>query len=324
MALDQAAGHGQAREAGWLPLPATATPLRVEWPFANGIIFYHLVALLAFVPALFSWAGVGAAILGYFLFGMLGINVGYHRLLTHKGFTCPRWLEYAFAMLGVCCLQGSPAHWVAIHRRHHQFADRQQDPHSPLVNLAWGHVGWILFKNAGLPRTAMSDPYARDLIRQPFYRWIETHWRWLWIAILSWPLFFFAGFAASLLADETLGQAALFGASLLVWGVFLRTVLHWHLTWAVNSVAHRWGYRNYETPDDSRNNIPIGLLACGEGWHNNHHADPRSARHGHKWWEFDLAWLVIRAFAVAGLARDLARPRPASTRPAADGEGVPG
>ena len=323
MTVGEASKTANAGARRWLPLPATAVPLRVEWPFANGIILYHLVAPLAVMPVYFSWTGVAAAILGYFVFGVLGINVGYHRLLTHKGFACPKWLEYTLATLGVCCLQGSPSRWVAVHRRHHQAPDQQQDPHSPLVNFLWGHVGWVMCKNSALPRTAMSDPYAKDMIRQPFYLGLERHWLWLWIVVASWFVFFGAGLVAGLLLGERLAQAARLGASLLLWGVFLRTVLHWHLTWSVNSVAHRWGYRNYETPDNSRNNIVIGLLGSGEGWHNNHHADPRSARHGHRKWELDLSWLIIRGLAALGLAKNVVLPSPSLARQLAPVDTLP-
>jgi sn-1 stearoyl-lipid 9-desaturase len=293
-----------------LPLPATATPIRIEWSFANAIVLYHLIALLAFVPRYFSWTAVIVAAVGCFVTGVLGINVGYHRLLTHKGFTCPKWLEFTFAIMGVCCLQGSPARWVAIHRRHHQHPDQQCDPHSPLVNLFWGHVGWVLCKNKELPRTALTDPYVKDLIRQPFYERLERHWVWWWIVVVSWVVYFLGGFTTGLLTGETRADAIDFGLSILIWGVFVRTVVHWHLTWAVNSVGHRWGYRNYDTPDNSRNNLIVGIFGSGEGWHNNHHADPRSARHGHKWWELDTSWLMIRGLASLGLAWDVALPSP--------------
>ena len=324
MAFGEVTKRASAGAKEWLPLPATAIPLRVEWPFANGVIFYHLVAPLAFIPAYFSWTGVVAAILGYLILGVLGINVCYHRLLTHKGFTCPKWLEFTFAIFGVCCLQGSPARWVAVHRRHHQSADRQPDPHSPLVNFLWGHVGWVVCKNTALPRNASSDPYAKDLIRQAFYLRLERHWLWLWIVVASWLVYFLGGLAAGLLLGDSWAQATAFGLSLLLWGVFVRTVLHWHLTWSVNSVAHRWGYRNYETPDNSRNNIVVGLLGSGEGWHNNHHADPRSARHGHKRWELDLSWQIIRGLAALGLAKDVVLPSPNLTRQLAPAEPIPG
>ena len=124
----------------------------------------------------------------------------------------------------------------------------------------------------------------------------------------SWILFFAAGFIAELLLGGSTLEALQFGLSLLVWGVFLRTVLVWHNTWSVNSVTHMWGYRNYETDELSRNNLLVGYLSAGEGWHNNHHADPRSARHGHMWWEIDLTWLTIRLLAALGLARRVVTP----------------
>jgi fatty-acid desaturase len=293
------------------PAASRRAPLSA-WNIANGIVFYHLVALLALVPWCFSLTGALSAVLGIYLFGVLGINIGYHRLLTHKGFGCPKWLEHTLVVLGVCCLQGSPIRWVAIHRRHHQHADEPGDPHSPRVNFFWGHVGWVMTRIEGPDLLALYDRYSKDLTRDKFYVWIDRGW-WLKIVLLSWAVFFFAGFFAQLLLGGTIGQAILFGLSLLVWGVFVRTVVHWHLTWAVNSVSHRWGYRNYDTPDNSRNNIILGVLANGEGWHNNHHADPRSARHGHKFWELDVAWLTIRLLMWMGLATNVATP---SSQPA--------
>ncbi len=250
------------------------------WNLANGIVFYHLVALLALLPWVFSWTGVLLAVLGLYVFGVLGINIGYHRLLTHKGFASPKWLERTLVILGVCCLQGSPIRWVAIHRRHHEHADRLHDPHSPLVNFFWGHVGWVMTRIEGPGLLALYDRYSKDLTRDKFYVWIDRGW-WLKIVSISYAVF---------------------------WGIFVRTVIHWHLTWAINSVSHLWGYRNYETPDNSRNNLILGVLANGEGWHNNHHADPRSARHGHKFWELDVAWLTIRLLMVMGLATNVATP----------------
>jgi stearoyl-CoA desaturase (delta-9 desaturase) len=255
------------------------------------------------LPIFFSWTGVACAGLGIYVFGVLGINLGYHRLLAHQSFCCPKWLEYTLAVLGICCLQDSPARWVAIHRRHHHHTDEQQDPHSPLVGFLWAHVGWILLKSDDLMRTELFERYARDLLRDRFYGWIEATYAWVWIVVLSWAAFFLAGVSAELLRGGTPRHALQFGSSLLIWGVFVRTVVHWHFTWSVNSVTHRWGYRNYDTPDSSRNNVLIAVISNGEGWHNNHHAEPRSARHGHRWWEVDVAWLIIRLLMLAGLAR---------------------
>ena len=199
---------------------------------------------------------------------------------------------------------------MAIHRRHHEHADEQPDPHSPLVNFLWGHVGWILVENGELNRLGIYDRYAKDLLRDEFYRTLERHlWR-IWINVLSWAVFFFGGFLTQVLMGGTMMEALQFGASLLVWGVFVRTVVVWHQTWAVNSVTHLWGYRNYATDEGSRNNVFVGILSNGEGWHNNHHADPRSAKHGHRWWEFDSTYLTIRALERLGLVWDVVRPNP--------------
>jgi sn-1 stearoyl-lipid 9-desaturase len=281
----------------------------VKWMKANiyGFAVIHLLAALAFLPWFFSWTGVILLISGCYIFGVLGINACFHRLLTHRSFSCPRWLEYAGATLAVCSVQDSPSHWVALHRRHHQFADEEQDPHSPLRSFFWAHMGWLLVKIDDGP---LIERYAKDIMRDPFYRWLDKRNNWLIVALASWIAYFIVGFAAAALSGASLPDSAQFGASVLVWGAILRTVVVWHLTWSVNSVTHVWGYRNYETPDVSRNNAIIAILVSGEGWHNNHHADQRSARHGHKWWEFDLTWLVIRFLLLLGLAKDVALPSP--------------
>jgi stearoyl-CoA desaturase (delta-9 desaturase) len=154
------------------------------------------------------------------------------------------------------------------------------------------------------------ERYAKDVLRDPFYAWLERHSNWIKVALLSWLAFFALGFAIAVLRGEDLASAVQFGLSWLVWGAILRTVVVWHLTWSVNSVTHIWGYRNYETPDGSRNNVMVALLVSGEGWHNNHHADPNSARQGHKWWELDLVWLMIRTLMLLGLAKNVALPSP--------------
>jgi stearoyl-CoA desaturase (delta-9 desaturase) len=282
----------------------------------------HLLALLAFVPWLFTWTGAILAFVGLYVFGTLGISLCFHRLLTHRGFVCPKALEHAFAVLGICCMQDTPARWVATHRRHHEHADDQPDPHSPLVNFLWAHIGWLVFKNRELTRLGLTNRYAKDVLRDRFYVYVERKVPWLCIVMASWLLFFAAGFIAEWLLGGSALQALQFGLSLLVWGVFLRTVLVWHNTWSVNSVTHMWGYRNYDTDESSRNNLFIGYLSAGEGWHNNHHADPRSARHGHKWWEVDLTWLTIRLLAAVGLARRVVTPSAAALARASAKQGA--
>jgi fatty-acid desaturase len=309
---DASPAAGAARRR--LERPAAIGQRKILWRYALVVAGYHAVAMLALLPWLFNWTGVVLAVLGLYVFGTLGINLYYHRLLTHRGLTVPRPVEVVLAILGVCCVQDAPARWVAVHRRHHEHSDERPDPHSPLVSFLWGHVGWMLVENQDLARLGIYERYAKDIVRDRFQRRLE---RWyVPINLASWVVFFGAGLAASLLQGGSMAEAAQFGASVLVWGVFVRTVLVWHITWSVNSAAHLWGYRNYDTPDDSRNSAWVAFLTGGEGWHNNHHADPRSASHGHRWWEIDAVYGIIRLMGVLGLAHDIVRPR-TSRRPAA-------
>ena len=296
--------------AARLPLPAAVDTHRIVWSYAITLGTYHVLALLALLPWCFSWTGVALAIGGIYVFGGLGINLCYHRMLTHRGLVCPKWLEHGFAILGVCSMQDTPARWVAVHRRHHEHSDRRDDPHSPLVNFLWGHAGWMLLENRDLARLSIYDRYAKDVLRDPFYRRLERTLLYPIIVISSWALFFLGGFAAGMLTGGGVAEAVRFGTSLLVWGVLVRIVLVWHITWSVNSLAHLWGYQNYATGEYSRNNWFVAVLTSGEGWHNNHHADARSARHGHCWWEVDLIFAFVMLLEAAGLAHDVRRPSP--------------
>ena len=291
-----------------LPLPAGVVPFRPDW--ANIILIggYHIAAVLAFLPVYFSWSGLILAIVSAQVMGVLGINLCYHRLLTHRGLRCPQWLEHTFVVFAILCLQDTPARWVAVHRRHHQHADEQPDPHSPLSGLFWGHMGWLLVKHPELSRLGIYDRYAKDILRDPFYVALERNVAQLKINFAQLPVLFAIGFAVEWLLGGTLSSAALYGVSIMLFGSFVRTVIVWHQTWAVNSIAHLWGYRSYDTDEDSRNNLFVGLFANGEGWHNNHHADPRSARHGHRWWEIDTTYLAVRTLMTLGLAKDVVMP----------------
>ncbi len=291
-----------------LPLPAAVDTRQIVWAYAITVGVYHALALLVLLPWCFSWTGVILAVAGTYVFGGLGINLCFHRLLTHRGLVCPKWLEYGFAILGVCCMQDTPARWVAVHRRHHEHSDRRDDPHSPLAGFLWGHVGWMLVRNGDLSRLGIYDRYAKDILRDPFYRRLERTLLYPTIVMGSWLVFFGAGFAASLIGGGTIAQAVQFGSSLLVWGVFFRIVAVWHITWSVNSLSHLFGYQNYPTGERSRNNWLVAILTSGEGWHNNHHADPRSASHGHRWWEIDLIYGFVKLLEALGLAKDVCRP----------------
>ena len=303
------AGAALGRSAGRvarLSLPAGVDRRGIYWRYFFGVGGHHLVALLAFHPWFFSWTGITLAIVGTYVFGGLGINLCYHRLLSHRSFACPLWLEHTFAVLAVCCLQDTPARWVAVHRRHHHRADEEPDPHSPLVNLFWGHMGWLLIENTDLNRLPLYDRYARDVIRDRFYVFLERSY--VGILLLSWAVYFAAGALVALLWCGTAAQALQFGASIWLWGVIVRTVMVWHITWSVNSFPHVWGYRNYETDDNSRNNFLVAIITSGEGWHNNHHAYPSSASNRHRWWEVDLIYLFVRLLVRMGLAWNVILP----------------
>ncbi len=291
--------------------PATRSP-RAEgifWFYAAPIAVMHLLACLALVPYFFSWTGVVSVAVGLYLFATLGINLGYHRLLAHRSLQVPRWLEYCLTTLALCSLQTTPSRWVATHRLHHNHSDDPEDPHSPEETFFWSHIGWLLYRNSSLQSAAVYDKYARDLLSDPYYWWLEKRpWRSPAIYLAHAALIFLGGALAGWALWGS--QAALqFGLSLLVWGVFLRTVLVWHITWSVNSLTHLFGYRTYETDENSRNNWFVGLVAMGEGWHNNHHHDPASASVQHRWWEFDPTYYSIRVLESVGLARKVIRPR---------------
>lgn len=287
----------------------TVRPVSIRWRYAIFIPLVHAFACLAILPWFFSWTGVTLSIVGLYIFSTLGINIGYHRLLTHRGMKAPKWFEHTLALLGVCTMQDTPACWVAMHRIHHQHSDHQPDPHSPLVNFMWGHFGWLMVENRDFTNVGDYQRYTRDLLKDPFYMKLERNGNAFKIYLAVAMLYPIIGFIAGWLMQGETWPAFQFAASVTVWGVFVRTVLNWHITWSVNSVTHIWGYRNYETNDNSRNNWLIGLIANGEGWHNNHHADQRAAAHGHKWWEVDISWLTILAFEKAGLVSDVIRPR---------------
>lgn len=290
---------------GHLETPAASQPLKIHWARFIAVVSVHGLALAAFIPWLFSWTGVALVIAGHFLFGMLGITLCYHRLLAHQSLESPKWFERLLATLAVCCLQDTPARWVAIHRMHHQHSDKQDDPHTPAVSFLWSHFGWLLVENRDHLRLSSCDRYAHDVLRDPYYFWLERGVNALLIYTAQILVFFSIGCGIGWASSGTLLPGVQFGLSLVVWGVFVRTVVVWHGTWAVNSLTHIFGYRNYETREDSRNNWLVALLAHGEGWHNNHHARPRCANNRHKWWEFDMTFQVIRLLQVVGLARQV-------------------
>jgi fatty-acid desaturase len=189
----------------------TVAPVEIRWKYAIGIPLVHLLACLAFVPWLFSWTGVACAWFGLYVFGTLGINLRYHRLLTHRGLVAPKWLEHSLAILGVGNLQDTPACWIAIHRLHHQHSDEQEDPHRPMVNILWGHFGWLMFKNRDVLNLNYYQRFTRDILRDPFYMKLERSGNWLSVYLGSVLAFFLIGLSigwptgGSILAGVQLG-----------------------------------------------------------------------------------------------------------------------
>ena len=312
-----AAPH-RRRQSSSVAFPPAHRRRKISWRYALVVIGYHLLSALAVIPWLFSWTGVALCAGGVIVFGVLGITVCYHRLLTHRSFKCPKWLEHTLAVVGLLNMQDAPARWVAVHRRHHEHADEELDPHTPARSFFWSHVGWLLVDQPDLTRFGIYERYAKDILRDRFYVQLERHIGWIMLA--SWVAFYFAGFLAELMLGGSIVDAVQFGSSVLVWGVFVRTVVTWHISWSVNSVTHRFGYRNYETDEGSRNSILVSILSGGEGWHNNHHADPRSANFGHRRWEVDIGYLLIRLLEKLGLASDIIEPHGRYT-PARDPSG---
>ncbi len=291
-----------------LPLPDLVVPGDVHWPYATTIGLFHVAALLAMLPWLFTWPAVVAMVVGVLLFGQ-GINLCYHRLLTHRSFVVPAWLERSFVVLAICCLQDTPGKWVAIHRYHHHHSDEQPDPHSPKAGFFWSHVGWLVVRNPAAHSVEVYRRYAPDVLSNPFYMRLEKTMAWIWIYLAHAAVLTAVGMGIGAFVGGDWATAWRYGASMLLWGVVVRTVIVWHITWSVNSLTHLFGYQRYDTGDNSRNNWVVALLAVGEGWHNNHHHDPASATNQHRWWEIDLTYGVIRFLERVGLATDVTLPR---------------
>lgn len=261
---------------------------RLHWFSVGFFAIIHLLALLA--PWFFSWSALGVTLFLHWFLGSIGICLGYHRLLSHRSFQVPQWLEYVIALIGALALQGGPIFWVAGHRLHHGFTEHtEKDPYSAKKGFWWSHILWILYPRSEFFDYDKYQRFAPDLARDPFYCWLNRYF-----FVLQIPL-------AVLL--YILG-----GWSFVIYGVFLRAVLLWHSTWFINSVTHLWGYRTFEVNDNSRNLWWAAILTYGEGWHNNHHAYPHVAKAGWRWWEIDVTWWAIWVLKTVGLAQKVIMP----------------
>jgi stearoyl-CoA desaturase (delta-9 desaturase) len=271
----------------------------VTIPFA-GLV----VAIVLLWGVAFNWIYL-AILAGMYMATAVGITVGYHRLFTHCSFKTPRPMAAILVALGSMAVEGPVLQWAAVHRRHHQHSDDHDDPHSPhthgtglwgIVRGMWhAHMGWLFRAHPrGLAR------YVRDLRKDPMVRRMSQLFP-VWVLLG----FLIPAALGGLLTLSWMGVLLGF-----VWGGLVRVFLVHHVTWSINSVCHIWGSRPFRCHDESRNNVIFGVLALGEGWHNNHHAFPTSARHGLRWWQLDVSYLIIRAMSLVGLAREVRIPSP--------------
>jgi sn-1 stearoyl-lipid 9-desaturase len=258
---------------------------KTQWSTIVAMIVYHIFAVVALFN--FSWTNFAVAAFLWWITGSLGIGLGYHRLLTHKGFKVPKWLEYTLTLFGMLSLQSGAISWVTSHRIHHLFTDTDSDPHSPREKgFLWSHIMWLFKGSAQENDEATCRKYSPDLMKDKFHVLMDNYF---------------------VVPTVVLGiiLLAVGGFQMLIWGLCLRTVWGWHCTFLVNSATHIWGTRRFETDEDSRNNGFVALLTFGEGWHNNHHANPVSARHGLTWYEFDINWITLKVMETMGLVTQL-------------------
>jgi stearoyl-CoA desaturase (delta-9 desaturase) len=260
--------------------------------YKSGVNWLTTIVMAGFhvgsVAALF-YIDAGAILTAFILWimaGMLGIGMGYHRLLTHRGYKTYRGVEYFLTWCATLALEGGPMFWVATHRVHHQKSDKEGDPHTPREGGWWAHMGWIVMGQGLHADSTVLARYVPDLARDPVHVWMSK-WHWTTNIVVGLLLLAFGGIPYVL------------------WGIFLRTTWGLHSTWLVNSATHLWGSRRFETRDDSKNSLWVALLTFGEGWHNNHHAHPTSARHGLAWYEVDFNWMGISALRAIGLVWDV-------------------
>jgi stearoyl-CoA desaturase (delta-9 desaturase) len=261
---------------------------RLNWKIAPVLTMFHVGAVAALF--FFTWHALFIGLFLYWLTVGPGLGIGYHRLLVHRSFATPKLFEYFLTICAVTALEGGPLLWVATHRKHHQFADKEGDPHSPRDGKWWAHAGWVFMGDSLRQDVPTLKRYVPDLAGDRVHVWLTKYH--LTPTIIVGILLYAIG-----------------GLPFLLWGTFLRTVAGLHTTWLVNSVSHIWGSRRFETRDASTNNWWVALLSFGDGWHNNHHADPVSARHGLRWYEVDFNWYTIWIFKQLGLASRIRGPR---------------
>jgi len=264
----------------------------VDWPTMTWVIVLHLGCLAA--PFFFSWQALVLTVVLHWMTGGIGICLGFHRYFTHGSFRTNRVVHWILGGLGGLAGEGSAIDWVANHRKHHAHSDQEGDPHSPLDGAMWSHMLWLTRRYEPEAHRQHIQRWAPDMDRDESLKFF--HKMFLVSHFVLGGILYAAGYA---LGGNYMAM------SFLIWGMFVRLCFVLHATWFVNSASHMWGYRNYVTTDESRNNWWVALITYGEGWHNNHHAYPRMAAHGHRWWEFDMTFAAIRLLRACGLAWDV-------------------
>jgi len=259
----------------------------IKWNTSIFMVIFHAGSLASlFMLTSASWKIIPVTLFLWWVSGSLGIGMGFHRLLTHRGYKTPKLVEYFLTFCGLLALEGGAINWVVTHRIHHANTDHAGDPHTPRDGGWWAHMGWILRGTAQQHDESVMQRYAPDLMKDRVHVFMNN--------------FYYVPLIVS-----GLGLLALGGWPFLFIGVFLRVTIGLHFTWLVNSATHLWGTRRFLTRDDSTNSWWVALLTFGEGWHNNHHAHPRAAKHGLTWYEIDVNWYGIRALQLLGLARGI-------------------
>ena len=250
------------------------------------LVMVHIAAIGAFLPENFSWSAVWLCLFLYWLTASVGICFGFHRLLAHRSCDVPIIVEWLIIFCGVLACEGTPRKWIANHRLHHKASDTDGDPHNASKGFWWAHFGWMCYTHNEFDNPNIIKKLARDICEGKFFHPFNNQAFIIAIQIMFGLFLFSIG-----------------GLPWVFWGIFLRLVIVWHATWLVNSAAHYFGYKNFELmePDRSTNCWWVGLLAFGEGWHNNHHALPRSARHGLRWFEIDMTWWLIKFLEKIGI-----------------------
>ena len=255
---------------------------KLNWFTIAVLVFLHAGALAALF--FFSWKSFLVAVALHWVAVGFGISLGYHRLHTHQSYQCPLWMQYALATCGTLTLEGGPMFWVGNHRIHHAKSDKPGDPHSPREGVMWAHVGWVVYDECRDITEDYTTKYAPDIARHKYYMWLNRyHWVpsvILGLILLAWG-----------------------GIPMFLWGICFRVTFGLHCTWLINSLTHVIGTQRFDAGDDSRNSFVLALFTFGEGWHNNHHAYPTSARHGLAWWEFDISWITMKLLRFVGLIK---------------------